>query len=71
MNVRLYAPCFNPEGKTEVTLERKYRDSWGDIVWEVRAVHGQPWWDAGYFGYSPTATRKFWASNLIVEVRSE
>ena len=69
MKVRLYAPCFNPEGKTEVALLRDIRTSRGDVVWEVEAIHGEPWTVWTHGGWTSTDRKSFFPEVLII--RSE
>ena len=60
----IYAPARNYEGKVAVKVTRLLRDSRGQPIWEVEAVEGRPWDDAGMFGYSSTNKAKFYPQEL-------
>lgn len=58
------APCFSYEGYVLAECERVVKDTWGQPMVEVRALHGTPWTDAGWFGFSPTNRAKFYPEHL-------
>lgn len=58
------APCTSYEGYCLAECERVVKDTWGQPMVEVRALHGTPWTDAGWFGFSPTNRAKFYPEHL-------
>lgn len=60
----IFAPCRNYEGKTPVKVIRACFDTWGQPMFEVEALSGTPWSDAGYFGWSATNRTKFYPYQL-------
>jgi hypothetical protein len=62
--VTIYAPARNYEGKVAVKVTRLLRDSRGQPIWEVEALEGRPWDDAGMFGWSSTNKARFYPQEL-------
>lgn len=58
------APCTNYHGYCLAECVGITADAWGQLMIEVRALHGTPWTDAGFFGYTPTNRAKFYPEHL-------
>ena len=58
------APCFNPHGYTLAEVTGTCRDTRGQLMFEVRALNGTPWDDAGFFGSTPTNRARFYPQSL-------
>ena len=60
----IFAPARNYDGKVAVKVTRILSDSRGQPMWEVEALEGYPWDNAGMWGWSPTNKRKFYSEQL-------
>jgi len=60
------APAVNYHGYALAEVVGEERDTWGQKMVRVRALHGHPWTDAGLFGYSETAYAKFYPEHIEV-----
>ena len=58
------APCFSYESYCLAECVGISADAWGTPMIKVRALHGTPWTDAGFFGYTPTNRAKFYPEHL-------
>ena len=58
------APCVNYHGYALAEVTGVDHDTRGVMMFEVRALNGEPWFDNGFFGASPTSRAKFYPQAL-------
>lgn len=59
------APAKTYHGYALVRIVRPTKDLRGQLMYEVEALHGTPWSDCGYCGWTLTDTRSFYPEHLI------
>jgi len=65
-------PARNYHGYTLAQVISETKDTRGQKMFRVRALHGEPWTDAGFFGYSPTSVATFYPEHIeFVKIEKE
>ena len=72
MTIFVKAPAVNYHGYALAKVIGETHDTWGQSLVRVKALHGEPWTDAGLFGYSPTSMATFYPEHLeVIKIEKE